>query len=179
MSQINLSAETYIAEIAKELNTFFPKASSFTKPGIKSLSINIGVGKYDNKQKEEVYNNLLKLTGQKPKKIYSKKSISGFKLRAGDFVAIQNTLRGKKIYDFLLKFIYVALPRGRDFKGVKNDSFDSNYQTYTVGIPTASIFPTVGFGGSVDFGMQINITFKNKGEQNKILLNTLKLPLAK
>lgn len=179
MSQINLSAETYISEISKDLDVFFPSSNPFIKPGIKSLSINIGVGKYDNKQKEEVYNNLLKLTGQKPKKIYTKKSISGFKLRSGDFVAIQNTLRGKKIYDFLLKFIYIALPRGRDFKGVKNNCFDSNYQTYTIGIPTASIFPTVGFGGSVDFGMQINITFKDKGEQNKTLLNTLKLPLAK
>lgn len=178
MSQIILSVEDYINQVNKYLEESFPKSNSFTRPSLKCISINIGVGKYDNKQKEEIYTNLLKLTGQKPRKIYTKKSISGFKLRSGDFVSIQSTLRGKKMYDFLLKFVYIALPRGRDFKGVKNDCFDSNFQTYSIGIPTASIFPTVGFGG-LDFGMQINITFKNKGEENKILLNHLKIPLAK
>jgi len=75
--------------------------------------------------------------------------------------------------------VYLALPRTRDFKGVKSESFDSQKLTYSLGIPSASIFPTIGFSSTINFGLQINIVFKTQGEKNKILLEKANLPFVK
>ncbi len=151
----------------------------FNSPNIDKISINIGVGKYDSKQKETIASYLAKLTGQKPKRVISRKSVSNFKLRKGDLVGLVVTLRKERAYNFLLKLIYIALPRSRDFKGLSRNLFDKNQKTYSIGIKSASIFPTVGFGASTDFGMQINITFKDSRKDNIKLLEMINFPLAK
>jgi large subunit ribosomal protein L5 len=122
---------------------------------------------------------LEKLTGQLPKMVQTGKSIAGFKIRKGDVNSAMVTLRGKKMLDFLLLLVYIALPRTKDFRGVKRDAFDKQYRTYNLGIPNASIFPQIGFDSSVQFGLQINIVFKQPGENNKLLLEKLNFPFIR
>jgi len=180
MSAVNLEINKFIDNISTEVaKTFEKKMNPFSYPKIKYISITSGVGKLDNKAKDEVANYLEKLVGQKINKIKSKKAISGFKLRKGDIVGLRATLRGKKVYDFLLNLIYITLPRTRDFRGIKADSFDSNFKTYSLGIPSAAIFPAIGFDTQTDFGIQANIVFATAGENNKVLLEKLNFPFVK
>jgi large subunit ribosomal protein L5 len=153
----------------------------FALSDIDKISINIGLGKYknDSKARQEIENYLISATGQKPKIIESRLSIAGFKLRKGEPVGLVVTLRGKKMKDFLINLVYLSLPRTRDFKGVKSTSFDSNFNSYSLGIESASIFPLIGFDLSVPFGMQINITFKSKDIKNKRFLELLNFPFVK
>ena len=180
IDKIELDLQKYIQEIKENVSkSMGDKENVFNHPKIDKISLNAGVGRLENKDKEEVFKYLLDLTGQKPKKVITKKSIASFKLRKGDLVGISVTLRGKKAYNFLLNLVYLALPRTRDFKGVKSESFDSQKLTYSLGIPSASIFPTIGFSSTINFGLQINIVFKTQGEKNKILLEKANLPFVK
>lgn len=179
MSAVQISTKSY-QELANNQLLASKKNNSFLIPAIEKVVINIGVGnkKYDSKKKEAIATHLLKLTGQKPKKIYTKKSISNFKLRSGDLVGLITTLRGQKAYNFLLSLVYLALPRTRDFKGI-NNTFDKTNKTYSLGIKSTSIFHSIGFGSNLDFGMQVNITFKDGNPENKKLLELLNFPFSK
>ncbi len=151
----------------------------FEIPSIAKVSINIGVGKLENKDKQDVFNFLYKITGQKPKQVKSRTSISNFKLRKGDVNGIMVTLRGQKMYDFLMDLVYIALPRIRDFKGLKKYAYDKNFSSYSLGIQNCNIFPQVGFDTNTNFGMQINIVFKNKAPENPALMTALSFPFQK
>jgi large subunit ribosomal protein L5 len=151
----------------------------FALSQIEKISINIGVGKYDAKQQADIAEHLSKITGNTPKLVPSRVSIAGFKLRKGAIVGLVSTLRGKKMRDFLTLLVFVALPRTRDFRGIKIDSFDANGKVYSLGIPSAAIFPQVGFDATVQFGMQINIVFKNNSPLNKELLTKLNFPFKR
>jgi large subunit ribosomal protein L5 len=180
MAAITLDSKTYYdSAIANVLKDHQGKVNPFASASISKISINVGVGKLDPKQKADVAEYLQKLTGQKPKQVQSKVSIASFKLRKGDIVGLTTTLRGKKMQDFLLNLIYVALPRSRDFKGIKSESFDREKNSYSLGIDTATIFPLVGFDPSVNFGLQINLVFKRGTELNKELLTKLDFPFNK
>ena len=180
-TSIKLSSQKYFEEANKEVLSSDKKLNSFNTASIDKISINVGVGYYknDSKARADIEKFLTKLTGQKPKSVAAKLSIAGFKLRKGEQVGFAVTLRGKKMQDFLLNLIYVALPRSRDFKGIKSASFDKNFKSYSLGLPSGSIFPVVGFDIPVRFGMQINIVFKNNGELNKKLLESLNFPFEK
>jgi large subunit ribosomal protein L5 len=179
MSALKIQSDKFysdaIEKTAKELNITNPMAA----PRVSKVSINIGMGKYDNKQKQEIINYLEKLTGQKPKSVKSKVSVAGFKLRKNELVGCITTLRGKKAKDFLMTLIYLGLPRTRDFRGIKSTSFDSNYSTYSVGIENASIFPAIGFDIPFNFGMQVNVGFATNTPNNVELLKNLNFPFKK
>ena len=180
MTPLTLNSATYKENLNKELTKILGKdVSIFEYPSISHLSLNIGVGKFENKQKDEISNQLEKLSGQKPKKIKTNKSIAGFKLRSGEVVGLQVTLRGMKVYDFLINMVYTALPRGRDFKGVSKTAWDRSNKTFSIGIPTTSIFPVIGFGNGVEFGLQLNVVFKNSHELNYKVLEILNIPFSK
>lgn len=179
MSAIKLSSQDYIKDAFAELAKENKGVNIFDIPKLNKISINIGVGKFESKQKQDIAEYLSQLTGQKPKEVGTKKSIANFKTRKGDIVGLVSTLRGKKAQDFLLNLIYIALPRTRDFKGIKANAFDKNYSSYSLGIENSSIFPVVGFDASVNFGIQINIVFKKQIETNKLLLNKLNFPFKK
>lgn len=180
MAAIQLTAHDYytnaLQAAAKEL-----KANVFSAPRITKVVVSVGIGKFkgEKTQQDEIIDLVEKLTGQIPRKIYSKDAISGFKLRAGELVGLQVTLRGKKAHDFLLNLIYLALPRTKDFKGIKATAWDNNYASYSVGIPDASIFPQVGFNTKVSFGLQANICFARGDKNNVVLLNKLNFPFQK
>lgn len=179
MSAIVLNTETYFKSLKEQMIALYPDTNVHSLPNIEKVSINVGVGKFEPKQKQEIADYLAKLTGQKAKQVGTRKAISNFKTRKGDLVGLLVTLRGRNAKDFLFNLIYLALPRTRDFKGVKETSFDNNSHSFSLGIENANIFSVVGFDSSVNFGMQINIVFKDSNTNNKSLLQSLKFPFKK
>lgn len=164
-----------ITDLAKEN----PDTNIFAISQIEKISINVGVGKFDSKQQAEIVNYLTKLTGAEPKKVAAKNSIAGFKIRKGQIVGLKSTLRGKKMKDFMTQLIYIAIPRTRDFRGFSASAFDKTGKVYSMGIETASIFPAIGFDPVVNFGLQINIVFKNESPLNVELMKKLKFPFKR
>jgi large subunit ribosomal protein L5 len=178
---LKMTSKEYYDTARITLSKNIKDSNQFNLSSIEKLSINIGIGDYknDSKARADINDYLVSLTGQKPKLVNSKLNIAGFKLRKGEPVGYSVTLRGKKMNDFLIYLIYIALPRSRDFKGIKDTSFDPNFKSYSLGIPSATIFPAIGFDSNVKFGMQINLVFKSIGENNKKLLETLNFPFKK
>lgn len=179
MAVTALTTQEYFQNAYQAVKFALPDLNIFSTPKILKVSINVGVGKYESKQKQEIADYLAKLTGQKPKEVGTKKAVANFKTRKGDLVGLSVTLRGVRAQDFLFGLIFVALPRTRDFKGVKQSSFDKNFSCYSLGIDSAAIFPAIGFDTSVNFGMQVNIVFKSSTLHNKLLLEKLQFPFKK
>ncbi len=134
---------------------------------IEKVIVSSGVGKKrDKKQIELIENRLAKITGQKSAKRPAKTSIAAFKVREGDTVGLQTTLRGARMYDFVDKLIHIALPRTRDFRGLSPKAID-DMGNITVGIREHTIFPETSDEDIKDvFGLAITIvtTAKSKAE---------------
>ena len=151
-------------------------------PRLTKIVINCGLGEAlaDKKVLEKMGAQLAVITGQKPQIMRSKRAISSFKLRAGDAVGLRSTLRGTRMYDFLAKFIGIALPRVRDFHGVPNRGFDGK-GNYTLGIRDQSIFPELDYS-MIDKPRGFEITFVTKAgndEDGKKLLTLFGIPFEK
>ena len=129
--------------------------------------VSSGVGKKrDKKQIEIIEDRIAKITGQKPSARPAKISIASFKVREGDTVGLQVTLRGARMYDFIDKLIHIALPRTRDFRGLKATAID-DMGNITVGIKENTIFPETSDEDLKDvFGFAVTIvtTAKSKAE---------------
>jgi len=128
---------------------------------------------------EEAVHEVTMITGQKPVKTRSKKSIANFKLRENQEIACKVTLRGKIMYEFLLRLLSMALPRIRDFRGVSTRAFDGR-GAYTLGIKDHTIFPEIEMDKvKRNIGMDITIvtTARNKDE-TKSLLVLMGMPFA-
>ena len=134
---------------------------------IRKVVISTGTGKIKDKKKIDVIEDrLAKITGQKAAPRGAKKSIASFKVRQGDVVGYQVTLRGSRMYDFLDKLIHISLPRTRDFRGLDAKAIDS-LGNMTIGIKEHTIFPETADEDLKDvFGLAITIvtTAKNKKE---------------
>ena len=176
---VKLDSKKYFDEAYKSLKSDLKLDNDFALPKIDKVIINVGVGKMEKAQIEEITDQIEKLTAQIPRQIKSRISIAGFKMRAGEIVGIASTLRGQKMKDFIFNTVYLALPRTKDFRGISGDAFDSNYASYSIGIPDASIYPQLGFSTKVNFGMQVTVSFKQPGKNNKALLQALKFPFKK
>jgi large subunit ribosomal protein L5 len=179
MSSLTINSNKYYTEAVEKTAKNLNIKNIMAAPRVAKVAINIGMGKYDNKVKQEIIGYLEKLTGQKPKAIKSRVSVAGFKLRKNELVACQATLRGKAAQDFLVTLVFLGLPRTRDFRGIKSTSFDKNFSTYSVGIENAAIFPAVGFDTGYTFGMQVNVAFATASENNLELLKNLNFPFKK
>lgn len=142
-------------------------------PKIEKISVNIGVGAaaQDPKALETAVKELVQIVGQKPQITKAKKSISNFKLRENMPIGAKVTLRGNIMYEFLDRFMNLALPRVRDFKGVSDKSFDG-FGNYTIGIKEQLIFPEIDID-KIDkiSGMDITIvtTAKTDAEAYELL----------
>lgn len=114
-------------------------------PTVSAIVVNVGFGRHlkDAKHQETTLKTLERITGQKPIQTKAKKSISAFKLREGTVIGAKVTLRGPRMWEFLDKFINVALPRVRDFHGIEPRSFGQS-RTITVGIKEHIVFPEIG-----------------------------------
>ena len=139
---------------------------------IMKVVVSSGVGKKrDKKQLELIENRIAKITGQKAAQRAAKQSVASFKVREGDTVGLQVTLRGARMYDFIDKLIHIALPRTRDFRGLKASAID-DMGNMTIGLKDNTIFPESADEDLKDvFGLAITIvtTAKSKAEAEAFL----------
>lgn len=151
-------------------------------PKLVKIVVNCGLGEAlgDKKVMEKMSEQLAMITGQKPQITRSRRAISTFKLRAGDAIGLRVTLRGERMYDFMLKFFGIALPRVRDFRGISKKGFDGR-GNYTLGLREQTIFPELEYS-MVDKVRGFEITFVTSAgndEDGKTLLTLLGLPFEK
>lgn len=136
-------------------------------PRITKIVVSSGVGKARNKERNKIVEDrLARITGQKPSARAARQSIASFKLREGEIVGYQVTLRGARMFDFLDKLIHIALPRTRDFRGLSAGAIDE-MGNLTIGIKENTIFPETADEDLKDvFGIAITIvtTAKSKSE---------------
>ena len=174
--------EYYNIEIKKQLKKLFGYKNNFQIPKVTKVSVNIGSGtaKDSADQLKTLISELSMISGQKPRTNKSRKSISGFKLREGQIVGLNVSLRNQRMYDFLLRLVSVALPRIRDFRGLSENSFDKD-GNFSIGIKEHTIFPEIKYDSAREsFGMQINITIKAKNiSEAKKLLELFGFPFSK
>ena len=138
--------DTYKSEVVPYLMKHFNYKNVNQVPKLVKITINGGLGdiKDNAKSVQNVEKELALITGQKPVLTKAKKSVANFKVREGMTVGIKVTLRGDKMYQFFDKFVSIALPRVRDFKGVPDKSFDGR-GNYAMGIKEQLIFPEIQY----------------------------------
>ena len=144
------------------------------------LSRGVGSAVSDKKLIEHAIDELTLITGQKAVETLSKKDVASFKLRKGTPIGAKVTLRGDRMYEFLDRLITIALPRVRDFQGVKSDGFDGR-GNYNLGIKEQIIFPEINIDKVNKIsGMDITfVTTTNSDKEAKALLTDLGLPFKK
>lgn len=172
----------YRKEVVEQLKKRFQYSSFMEVPRLEKISINIGVGQatQDPKMLDGAVKELESITGQKVVVTKAKKAISNFKLREGIPIGCRVTLRRARMYEFLDRFISVALPRVRDFRGVSDKSFDG-HGNYTIGIKEQIIFPEIDVDKvSRITGMDITFVTTAKSDPEAYeLLKGLGLPFVK
>jgi len=135
----------------------FGYKNQMAAPRILKVVISSGVGKADKNKKAIVEDRLARITGQKPSPRAARKSIASFKLREGEIIGYQVTLRGARMFDFLDKLIHISLPRTRDFRGLNASAIDE-MGNMTIGIKEHTIFPETSEEDLKDvFGLAITI----------------------
>ncbi len=171
--------EFYKEKVMPELKTKFGYKSVMEIPRITKITLNMGVGEAvaDKKVIEHATGDMVKIAGQKPVVTKARKAIAGFKIRQGYPIGCMVTLRGARMYEFLDRFVTIALPRVRDFRGISGRAFDGR-GNYNIGIKEQIIFPEIEYE-KVDAirGMNISITTTAKSdEEAKALLAAFKFP---
>ncbi len=174
--------EKYKNEVVPALMNKFQYKSVMQVPKVEKIVVNMGVGDavQNPKALDAAVEELAIITGQKPVVTRAKKSIAGFRLRAGMPIGAKVTLRGERMYDFLDKLISIALPRVRDFRGVSKKAFDGR-GNYTLGVKEQLIFPEIDYDKiSKVRGMDIVIvTTANTDEEARELLTQFGMPFQK
>jgi large subunit ribosomal protein L5 len=169
----------YRESITPDLIKKFGYTSTMQVPRITKITLNMGVSEAvsDKKVMEHAVSDLTKIAGQKPVVTKSKKAIAGFKIRDGVPIGCMVTLRGVQMYEFLDRFVTIALPRVRDFRGISGRSFDGR-GNYNIGVKEQIIFPEIEYD-KVDAlrGLNISITTSAKNDDEcKALLAAFKFP---
>ena len=171
--------EYYNKEIKKYLKSKLGLENVNEVPKLIKIVVNMGVGESvsDSKKINNASEDLMQITGQKPMITSSKKSIAGFKLRKGLSIGCKVTLRKNRMYEFLDRLVYIALPRVRDFKGLSKKSFDGK-GNYSIGIKEQIIFPEIDYD-KIDKvrGMDISIITSTSNDNHAFeLLKGFNLP---
>ena len=174
--------KVYKDEIAPALKKEFSYTTPMQIPAIKKVVVNMGVGEALTNKKllDAAVTDLTAITGQKAVKTRAKKSIANFKLREGNEVGAMVTLRGNIMYEFLDRLINVALPRVKDFRGIKATGFDG-HGNFSLGITEQIIFPEIDFDKIVKIaGMNITVVTSAKTDaEAKSLLTKFNMPFRK
>ena len=136
----------YDAEIAKAMTEKFGYKNAMEIPRIEKITLNMGVGEatQDKKKVDQAAGEMELIAGQKPVVTKAKKSIAQFKLREGMPIGVKVTLRRERMYEFLDRFITIALPRVRDFRGLNPKSFDGR-GNYACGLKEQIVFPEINY----------------------------------
>jgi large subunit ribosomal protein L5 len=169
----------YREKVAPQLTEKFGYKSPMQVPRITKITLNMGLGEAiaDKKIIENAVGDLTKIAGQKPVITKARKAIAGFKIRQGYPIGAMVTLRGQAMYEFLDRFVTVALPRVRDFRGVSGRAFDGR-GNYNIGVKEQIIFPEIDYD-KIDAlrGLNISITTTAKtDDEAKALLASFKFP---
>ncbi len=172
----------YKDKVAPELAKEFNYKSVMQIPSVKYVSLNMGLGEgsQNNKIIQDSVRDLSQIAGQRAVITRAKKSIAAFKLREGMPVGCRVTLRGDSMWAFLDKFVMIALPRVRDFRGIPDRGFDGR-GNYTLGVKEHSIFPEIEIDRiEKAVGMNITlITTAQTDKEGKMLLKHLGMPFKK
>jgi large subunit ribosomal protein L5 len=175
--------DKYRNEIRPELMRQFSLKNLLAVPRVDKVVVNMGLGDADTDAKilDAGMAELAAITGQKSKVTRARKSIAGFKVRAGMIVGCAVTLRDDRMYEFMDRLLNVAIPRIRDFRGIPPDSFDGR-GSFTLGIKEQIIFPEVVYD-KVLRPRGINVTFtivnSKTAEQSRELLRAFGMPFRK
>jgi large subunit ribosomal protein L5 len=170
------------AKVLKEFNL----GNTHEAPKLAKIIINSGVGRFLDNQKlkpeirETVISTLTTISGQKPVTLFAKKSVANFNVREGAPSAFMVTLRGDRMWHFLDRLLNLAIPRIKDFRGLKDTSFDQG-GSYSMGLTEQAVWPEINMA-EVNFthGMNINFTFENSTpDQSRFVLAALGMPFVK
>jgi len=166
-------------KIAPELKAKFGYKSLMEVPRVTKITLNMGLSEAvsDKKIIEHAVGDMTKIAGQKPVVTKARKAIAGFKIREGYPIGCMVTLRGSRMYEFLDRFITIALARVRDFRGISGKAFDGR-GNYNIGVKEQIIFPEIEYD-KVDTlrGLNISITTTAKNdEEAKALLTAFRFP---
>lgn len=176
--------ELYNSKLKAELQKALELDNISQVPEIEKIVISSGVGKKrdDKRFTETVELTLRKITGQNPTTRLAKKSIATFKIRKGMGAPVGYlvTLRNDKMYEFMDRFINIALPHVRDFHGVSRKSFDKQ-GNYSIGLKEQTVFPEITFeDASILHGLEITFIIKNGSKERSLkLLELLGMPFMK
>ena len=179
MAETTMLEQKYRDEVLPALEKRFNYRNLFEVPHLEKVVLNMGVG--DALQNEKLLDSavaeLRAISGQQPVTTRAKKSVASFKLREGEKIGAMVTLRGPRMYDFLLRLFMIALPRVRDFRGVNPDSFDGR-GNYTLGIREQLIFPEIEYDQVQKVrGLDVVIvTTARTDEEGRELLRLLGMP---
>ncbi|GMO55958.1 MAG: 50S ribosomal protein L5 [Treponemataceae bacterium] len=174
--------EDYKEKIAKELFTELKYRSVMQVPEVKKIVVSVGLGEAlaNRKLLDTTVADLTTITGQKAAKTKAKKSIANFKLRQGNEIGCMVTLRGARMYEFLDRLINVALPRIKDFRGVKSSGFDGR-GNFSLGVTEQIIFPEIDFDKIEKInGLNVNIVTSAVNDNDaRLLLTKFGMPFRK
>jgi large subunit ribosomal protein L5 len=171
--------DIYTKEVAPALMKQFGYKSPMEVPRITKIVLNMGVGEAvgDKKILDNAVGDMQKIAGQKPVVTKARKAIAGFKIREGYPIGCMVTLRQNRMYEFLDRFVTIALPRVRDFRGISGRAFDGR-GNYNIGIKEQIIFPEIDYD-KIDAvrGMNISITTTAKTDaEARALLTAFRFP---
>ena len=174
--------QRYVDEVRPQLMERFGYSTVMQAPKIEKITLNMGVGeaKQDSKLLDAASEQLATIAGQKPNVRRARKSIANFKLREGMPVGLSVTLRGERAYEFLDRLVSVAIPRIRDFRGLRTSSFDGR-GNYSMGVREQIIFPEIDYDAIDQVrGLDITITTTaTTDDEARVLLELLGLPFAR
>ncbi|MFH1642619.1 MAG: 50S ribosomal protein L5 [Nanoarchaeota archaeon] len=158
-----------------EMKKKFGYKNSMAVPKITKVVVNTGIGRFkDEKERKEIIEkSFVLITGQKPVRNASKKSIAGFKLREGVTVGFSATLRKKRMYDFLDKLINITIPRIRDFRGLNPNSID-NRGSLNIGFKEHTVFPETS-NDEIRNSFGLGVTVVTKAKHTAAALELFKL----
>ncbi len=179
---MSISQKKYREEIVPQLVKELGVKSNMQVPRLEKIVLNVGMGEAVSNPKslEVAYQELAMISGQRPVKTRARKSISGFKLRAGMAIGCMVTLRRAIMFSFLERLIYITIPRVRDFRGLNPHAFDG-FGNYNISLKEQIVFPEIDVD-KVDSYHGINITFvtnTNKDSIARALLLKLGLPFRR
>ena len=171
--------EFYREKVVPDLVKKFGYKSVMQAPRLTKITLNMGVSEAvaDKKVMDHAVGDLTKIAGQKPVVTKSRKAIAGFKIRENLPIGCMVTLRGVQMYEFLDRFVTIALPRVRDFRGISGRSFDGR-GNYNVGVKEQIIFPEIEYD-KIDAIRGLNISFTTTAtsdDECKALLAAFRFP---
>jgi len=174
-------ASKYNDEIRFQLKDQLELNNIMMVPKLEKIVLNIGVKGADSKDVQAAMDILANISGQRPVKRLARKSIAGFKLREGMAIGAMVTLRGEMMYEFLDRFITLALPKVRDFQGLSDKMNEKGIVSYNIGVKDWTIFPEIDFDISKKaHGMNITLqTSARRKEHALALLKSFNIPFKK